>query len=96
MGTICDHDGTFAYAEYSALIQGLLFLGLFVGTLVAEVGCSGWLSDWLVGWLARRRGGVRVAEMRLWLGYPAVLVTGGESPLPEKKPGSTAVLIGVV
>lgn len=67
-----------AYAEYSALIQGLLVLGLFVGTLVAEVGCSGWLSDWLVGWLGRRRGGVRVAEMRLWLGYPAVLITGGE------------------
>lgn len=79
-----------AYAEYSALIQGLLFLGLFVGTLVAEVGCSGWLSDWLVGWLARRRGGVRVAEMRLWLGYPAVLITGGESLLPERKPGYTA------
>lgn len=25
-----------------------------------------------------KKGGVRVAEMRLWLGYPAVLVTGGE------------------
>ena len=67
-----------AYEEYSALIQGLLVLGLFVGTIVAEVGCSGWLSDWLVGWLAKRPGGVRVAEMRLWLGYPAVLITGGK------------------
>ncbi|PWY66087.1 hypothetical protein BO70DRAFT_374789 [Aspergillus heteromorphus CBS 117.55] len=55
-----------AYAEYSPLIQGLLFLGLLVGTLVAEVSCSGALSDRLVGVLARRNGGVRVPEMRLW------------------------------
>lgn len=66
-----------AYASYSPLIQGLLFLGLFVGTLVSEICCSGRLSDWLVGRLARK-GNVRVAEMRLWLAYPAILVTAGE------------------
>ncbi|OJJ81491.1 putative MFS transporter, partial [Aspergillus glaucus CBS 516.65] len=64
-----------AYASYSPLIQGLLFLGLFLGTLVSEICCSGRLSDWLVDWLARRNGNIRVAEMRLWLAYPAILVT---------------------
>ncbi|BCR88779.1 putative MFS transporter [Aspergillus chevalieri] len=64
-----------AYASYTPLIQGLLFLGLFIGTLVSEVCCSGRLSDWLVDRLARKNGNVRVAEMRLWLAYPAILVT---------------------
>lgn len=67
-----------AYASYTPLVQGLLFLGLFVGTLVSEICCSGRLSDWLVGLLARRNGNARVAEMRLWLAYPAILVTAGE------------------
>lgn len=67
-----------AYASYTPLIQGLLFLGLFIGTLVSEVCCSGRLSDWLVDRLARKNGNVRVAEMRLWLAYPAILVTAGE------------------
>ena len=67
-----------AYEMYSPLIQGLLFLGLFLGTLVAEICCSGRLSDWIVGRLARRNGGVRVPEMRLWLAYPAIVITAGE------------------
>lgn len=73
-----------AYASYSPLIQGLLFLGLFLGTLVSEICCSGRLSDWLVDWLARRNGNIRVAEMRLWLAYPAILVTAGEFFLGRK------------
>ncbi|KAF7593294.1 hypothetical protein BBP40_011673 [Aspergillus hancockii] len=64
-----------AYAEYSPLIQGLLFLGLFLGTVVSEVCCSGRLSDYIVKRLAKKNQGVRVAEMRLWLAYPAILIT---------------------
>ena len=67
-----------AYEMYSPLIQGLLFLGLFLGTLVAEICCSGRLSDWIVERLAKRNGGVRVPEMRLWLTYPAIVITAGE------------------
>lgn len=67
-----------AYENYSPLIQGLLFLGLFLGTIVSEICCSGRLSDYIVERLAKRNGGVRVAEMRLWLAYPAILVTAGK------------------
>ncbi|KAL4920520.1 major facilitator superfamily domain-containing protein [Aspergillus aurantiobrunneus] len=64
-----------AYAQYTPLTQGLLFLGLLLGTVVSEVTCSGRLSDYIVTVLARKNGGVRVAEMRLWLAYPAVCFT---------------------
>lgn len=67
-----------AYAEYTPLIQGLLFLGLFLGTVVSEVCCSGRLSDFIVTKLAKKNGNVRVAEMRLWLSYPAILITAGK------------------
>ena len=74
-----------AYALYTPLIQGLLFLGLFIGTLVSEICCSGTLSDWLVDQLAERNGNVRVAEMRLWLAYPAIIVTTGKFCLESDK-----------
>ncbi|KAL4901609.1 hypothetical protein BDW74DRAFT_170065 [Aspergillus multicolor] len=64
-----------AYPTYSPLIQGLLFIGLLLGTVVSEVFCSGSLSDALVTKLARRNGGVRVAEMRIWGVYPAIVLT---------------------
>ncbi|KAK8174275.1 major facilitator superfamily transporter [Phyllosticta citrichinensis] len=64
-----------AYAQYSPQIQGLLFIGLILGTLFAELFCSGRLSDWIILKLTEKNGGVRVAEMRLWLVYPACLVT---------------------
>lgn len=64
-----------AYASYTPLIQGLLFLGLFLGTVTSEICCSGRLSDYIVDRLAKRNGSVRVAEMRLWLAYPAILIT---------------------
>lgn len=67
-----------AYASDSPLIQGLLFLGLLIGTLVAEVSCSGRLSDAIVGRLAKRNGGIRVPEMRLWLAYPAIILTASK------------------
>jgi hypothetical protein len=64
-----------AYVQYSPQIQGLLFLGLLLGTFFAEVFCSGRLSDWLVLKLAKRNNNIRVAEMRLWLAYPAALLS---------------------
>ncbi|SPN99075.1 related to MFS transporter [Cephalotrichum gorgonifer] len=64
-----------AYIEYTPLIQGLLFIGLLLGTLFSEIFCSGRLSDSIVARLAKKNGGVRVAEMRLWLMYPAIVVT---------------------
>ncbi|KAF2431242.1 major facilitator superfamily transporter [Tothia fuscella] len=64
-----------AYANYSPQIQGLFFIGLIVGTLFTEVFCSGRLSDWLVLKLAKKNGGVKVAEMRLLLAYPAATIS---------------------
>ncbi|KAJ5587469.1 uncharacterized protein N7459_003234 [Penicillium hispanicum] len=64
-----------AYASYTPLIQGLLFLGLFLGTIISELCCSGRLSDYIVKKLTKNNGNVRVAEMRLWLAYPAIVVT---------------------
>ncbi|KAE8154933.1 major facilitator superfamily domain-containing protein [Aspergillus avenaceus] len=64
-----------AYEQYSPLIQGLLFLGLFMGTVISEVCCSGSLSDYIVQRLAKRNDDVRVAEMRLWLAYPAIIIS---------------------
>lgn len=64
-----------AYASYTPLIQGLLFLGLLLGTVVSEVLMSGRMSDALMQVLSRRNGGVRVPEMRLWMAYPAVVLT---------------------
>ncbi|KAJ9501368.1 hypothetical protein H2202_003162 [Exophiala xenobiotica] len=60
-----------AYIDYKPQIQGLLFVGLLLGTLFAEVCLGGHLSDILCARLAKRNGGVRVPEMRLWLIYPA-------------------------
>lgn len=67
-----------AYVQYSPQIQGLLFLGLLLGTLFSEVFCSGSLSDYIVIRLARKNNGSRVPEMRLWLAYPAALLTASK------------------
>ena len=64
-----------AYENRSTQIQGLLFLGLIVGIIFSEVFCSGRLSDWLVSRLARKNNDSRVPEMRLWLGFPAAIVS---------------------
>lgn len=66
-----------AYSEYTPLIQGLLFLGLVLGTFISELCCSGRLSDYIVMRLTKRNDNVRVPEMRLWLAYPAILMTAG-------------------
>ena len=67
-----------AYAQYSPQIQGLLFLGLLLGTLFSEVFCSGRLSDWIVLRLAKKNDGIRAPEMRIWLAYPAALLSASE------------------
>ena len=64
-----------AYPSYSPQIQGLLFLGLLLGTLFSEVFCSGRLSDLIVAKLAAKNNGLRAPEMRLWLAYPAALLS---------------------
>ena len=64
-----------AYPNYSPQIQGLLFLGLLIGTLFSEIFFSGRLSDYIVTRLARKNNGVRIPEMRLWLAYPAALLS---------------------
>ena len=62
-----------AYIDYKLQIQGLVFLGLIVGVVLAEIFFSGRLSDWVVRRLTLKDGGQRVPEMRLWLGYPAAV-----------------------
>lgn len=69
-----------AYAELPPNIQGLRFAGLILGTLMCEVLCSGALSDVIIARLARKNGGVRVPEMRLWMVFPAVVLTAGTCP----------------
>ncbi|KFZ17727.1 hypothetical protein V501_01595 [Pseudogymnoascus sp. VKM F-4519 (FW-2642)] len=64
-----------AYEQYPPQIQGLLYLGLIVGTLVSEVLYSGRLSDWIVIKLAKRNNHQKTPEMRIWLTYPAVILT---------------------
>ena len=68
-----------AYVQYSPQIQGLLFLGLLLGTLFSEVFCSGRLSDYICEKLTKRNNNIRVAEMRLWLAYPAALLSSSKS-----------------
>lgn len=64
-----------AYATYKLQTQGLFFLGLILGTVFAEIFFSGRLSDWLMVRLAKQHNGIRLPEMRLWLGYPAAVLS---------------------
>ena len=66
-----------AYPNYSPSEQGLLFIGLLAGAWFAELCCSGTLSDWLVQRLSKKTG-IRAAETRLWLAYPAALLSAGK------------------
>jgi len=64
-----------AYANYHLQIQGLLFIGILVGIVAAEAFCSGRLSDRIMVILTKRNDGKRLPEMRLWLGYPAAVIS---------------------
>lgn len=68
-----------AYAQYSPSIQGLMFIGLLLGSFFAELFCSGRLSDWIVQQISKRHDGVQLAERRLWLVYPAAVLSASES-----------------
>lgn len=67
-----------AYVQYSPSIQGLMFIGLLLGSLFAELFCSGRLSDWIVQKISQRHGGMELAERRLWLAYPAAVLSASE------------------
>lgn len=64
-----------AYAQFKPEIQGLLFLGLILGTLVSELFFSGHLSDKIMLHFSNKNNGIRSPEDRLWLFYPAILIT---------------------
>lgn len=64
-----------AYITFTPQIQGLLFIGLLLGTLFAEAFLGGRLSDWHCARLAKQNNGIRLPEMRLWLIYPAGTLT---------------------
>ncbi|KAG8898196.1 hypothetical protein FRB99_007606 [Tulasnella sp. 403] len=64
-----------AYPNYKPHIQGLLFLGLIIGTVVAEIFFSGSLSDRMVDRLSKSGRRPRTPEMRLWLFWPAAMLT---------------------
>jgi hypothetical protein len=67
-----------AYAQYSPVIQGLMFLGLLLGSWFAELFCSGRLSDWIVQKLNRKNEGSQIAERRLWFVYPAAILSASK------------------
>jgi hypothetical protein len=64
-----------AYPDYNPQVQGLLFLGFIVGTLISEMLFSGGLSDYLVQRAMERTNGERVPEKRLLLCFPAAVCT---------------------
>ncbi|QRV87744.1 major facilitator superfamily transporter [Ceratobasidium sp. AG-Ba] len=64
-----------AYPDYNPQVQGLLFLGFIVGTLISELLFSGGLSDYLVRRAALKNNGERIPEKRLLLYFPAAILT---------------------
>ncbi|KAF2839660.1 major facilitator superfamily transporter [Patellaria atrata CBS 101060] len=64
-----------AYETYQPHIQGLLFIGLILGTLFSELFTSGKLSDIIIRRLVKKNNGIKTAEMRLWLAYPAAFLS---------------------
>lgn len=64
-----------AYPTWQPQIQGLLVIGMIIGTIVAEITCSGALSDFLVTRFSHGIPARRQPEMRLWLLIPALFTT---------------------
>lgn len=62
---------------FSAAIVGLSYVAPLIGTLIAGV-TTGKLSDWYTLRLARRNGGLREPEQRLWglLIYCPIIAAG--------------------
>ncbi|KXH52128.1 major facilitator superfamily transporter [Colletotrichum nymphaeae SA-01] len=57
--------------------QGLLWLGLILGTVTIEIVCSGRMLDKLASRLARSKNDIIAPSMYLWLAYPAALLGAG-------------------
>ncbi|RPA88014.1 major facilitator superfamily transporter [Ascobolus immersus RN42] len=64
-----------AYPIYAPHVQGLFFLGLIVGTLFSETFCSGSVSDKIMQRHAMKNNNKMIPEARLWLAYPACVMT---------------------
>ena len=77
-----------AYEHFKPSQQGLLFLGLLVGTWFAEICCSGRLSDAIIRRLSKSSRDGPQPEMRLWLSYPGALLTAGMCSIYPKKTSS--------
>lgn len=60
--------------NYSDVDVSIMNIPSLIG---AVIGCiyGGWFSDWFVMWYAKRHGGVREAETRLWCLLPAGLIS---------------------
>ncbi|KAJ5366841.1 hypothetical protein N7541_000782 [Penicillium brevicompactum] len=63
-----------AYPDRSLIGQGVMFIGLLVGTLMAEALVSGRLGDHIIGRATARGDLPQTPEMRIWMGYPGVLL----------------------
>ena len=60
--------------NYGDVADGIMNVPTLIG---AVIGCfwGGYLSDVFVTWMAKRRGGVREAEDRLWMMYPVAIIS---------------------
>jgi len=60
--------------NYSDMAVGIMNLPCLIG---AFIGCvyGAWFSDWFVLWCARRNGGIREAETRLWCLLPVAFIS---------------------
>lgn len=60
--------------NYGDVADGIMNVPTLIG---AVIGCfwGGWLSDVFVTWRAKKRGGIREAEDRLWMMYPVAIIS---------------------
>ncbi|KAK6540264.1 hypothetical protein TWF694_009077 [Orbilia ellipsospora] len=64
------YDDPWNYSNYGvALMNVPCLIGAIIGCLYA-----GPLSDWFVVWMAKKNGGVKEAEYRLWLGLANLII----------------------
>ena len=72
--TLEEDNWTSAPWNYSDVGSGIMNVPCLIGALI---GCfyGGYLSDKFVLWRAKRRGGIREAEDRLWLMYACALLS---------------------
>ena len=78
VGSLNSHIHSSGIRPVQPAIQGLMFLGLLLGSWFAEIFCSGRLSDWIVQKLNKKNEGTQIAERRLWLAYPAAILSASK------------------